>query len=94
VVIGGGNAWREPSVQSEIVTYLKVGGLIVGVILLGSGLVMLAVRLNADLAWEPAEARIERVGVVCDLKWVELRFSRRPYRPHYRTLPCSDVAGF
>jgi hypothetical protein len=84
----------KPSVQSEIVTYLRVAGLIDGVILLGGGLVMLGVRLHADLAWERAEARIDRVGVICDLKWVELRFSRNAYRPHYRTLPCSDVAGF
>jgi hypothetical protein len=55
---------------------------------------MLGVRLWTDVAWESAEARIERVGVVCDLKWVELSFSRRPYRPHYRTLPCSEVPGF
>lgn len=84
----------QPSVQSEIKTILKVAGLIVGVILLGGGLVMLGVRLWTDLAWEGAEARIERVGVVCDLKWVELRFSRNAYRPHYRTLPCGDAAGF
>jgi hypothetical protein len=81
-------------VQAEISTNLKAAGLIVGVILLGSGLVMLGVRLWTDVAWENAEAHIERVGVVCDLKWVELSFSRRPYRPHYRTLPCNDVAGF
>jgi hypothetical protein len=74
-------------VKSEIVISLKVASLIVGVILLCSGLVMLGVRLHTDLAWEGAEARIERVGVVCDLKWVELRLSRNPYRPHYRTLP-------
>jgi hypothetical protein len=81
-------------VNSEILTSLKVAGLIVGMILLVSGLVMLGVRLHTDLAWEGANARIERVDVVCDLKWVELRLSRNPYRPHYRTLPCGDVAGF
>lgn len=84
----------RPLVQSEIMTMLKVVGLIVGVILLGAGLVMLGVELRAQLVWERVEARIERIGVVCDLKWTELRLSRNAYRPHYRTLPCHDVAEF
>jgi hypothetical protein len=72
----------------------KIAGLIVGVILFCAGLVMLAVQLRTDFAWEPATAQVEGVGVVCELKWVEVRLSRNPYRPHYRTLPCDQVAEF
>ena len=84
----------RPSGQSDILGMFKVAGLIVGVILLCAGVVMLAVQLRVDVTWHPAAAQVERVGVVCDLKWVELRLSRNPYRPHYRTLSCGDVAGF
>jgi hypothetical protein len=59
-----------------------------------AGVVMLAVQFTVDRAWEGAEARIERVGVVCDLSWVEWHLSRRARRPQYKTLPCAQVAQF
>jgi hypothetical protein len=84
----------KPSTWSEVMGLFKAVGIITGVIVLGGGLVMLGVQLYTDLAWERAEARIEQVGVVCDLKWAELHFSRNAYRPQYRTLPCSDIPAF
>ena len=81
------------SFKAEIVSNLRVFALLVGAIFSCFGLAMLAVQAHRDLAWVSAEARIESIGVLCNMKWVELRVARNPRRVHWKKVPCPEVAA-
>lgn len=77
--------------KAELFSNLRIFGLIAGLAFGGVGAVMLAVQLNADMMWQPAEATITSIGVTCDMDGYELRLSRNAYRPIYHQVPCADV---
>jgi len=81
------------SFKAELFSNLRVIGLIAGLACGGVGAAMLAVQLNADMMWQPAEASITSIGVTCDMDGFELRLSRNAYRPIYHQVPCTEVEG-
>ena len=79
------------SLKAEIVVILRWICLITGVVFGATGVVMLTVQLNSDLRWPLAEAKITSIGVTCDMTGAEWSLSRRPYRPVYHQVACSQV---
>ncbi len=79
------------SLKAELFDNLRVIGLIAGLACGGVGAVMLAVQVNADTRWPPAEAAITSIGVTCDMQGAELRLSRNAYRPDYHQVLCTEV---
>ena len=77
--------------KTEFFANLRVIGMITGLAFGGVGTAILATQLHTDLSWQQAEAEIKSMGVICDLNGVEWRLSRYARRPHYATVPCSDV---